>query len=72
MPRVAYRGFLLMGHLVAKTIEEAMAELRRDVARWNGEMAELKAQGQLDIVERVKEWIAEAERILARWDDAGA
>jgi len=53
---------------MSKTLEEAMAEFRRDVARWRTEMAELKAQGQHDLVARVKGWIEESERILNRWD----
>lgn len=54
--------------VMAKTIEEAMAELRRDVTRWNAELAQLKAQGQHDLVQRINHWIKEAEDILARWD----
>jgi len=56
------------GLAVVKTLEEAMAELRRDVARWHTEMAGLKAQGQHDLVDRLKGWIEEAEHILSRWD----
>ncbi len=52
---------------MAKTMEEAMAELRRDVIRWKAEIAQLQAAGNHDIVERIKEWIAEADRILDRW-----
>jgi anti-sigma-K factor RskA len=54
---------------MAKTIEEAMSELRRDVARWQAELSQFKDQGQRDVVEKMKVWIEEAERILARWDD---
>ena len=56
------------GDDLAKTIEEAMTELRRDVARWHSEMANLRAQGQHDLVERMKGCIEEAERILHRWE----
>ena len=55
---------------MAKTVEETMGELRRDVERWEAEMVVLKEQGQHDLVERLKEWIKESERILARWDKA--
>jgi hypothetical protein len=54
---------------MAKTMEEAMSELRRDVERWHTEIVKLGAEGHHELVERIRFWIAEAEGILARWDN---
>lgn len=32
-------------------------------------MAQLKNEGDRDIVDRIQKWIEEADRILERWDD---
>lgn len=53
---------------MAKTMKEAMTELRRDVTRWKAEIAQLKAEGDQDLIERIQNWINEADRILDRWD----
>ncbi|HUO01930.1 MAG TPA: hypothetical protein VMU31_04060 [Rhizomicrobium sp.] len=49
--------------------EKVIDGLRLDVERWKSEMADLKASGQAELVERVKSWIAEAEKVLAKWDE---
>lgn len=55
--------------MTAKNVEDVIEGLRQDVARWKDEMADLKANGQADLVEKVSGWIAEAEKVLARWDE---
>jgi aminoglycoside phosphotransferase (APT) family kinase protein len=54
---------------LAKTMREAMAEFRRDVARWKAEITQLKNKGDRDLIDRLQKWIEEADRILDRWDD---
>jgi aminoglycoside phosphotransferase (APT) family kinase protein len=54
---------------LAKTMREAMAEFRRDVARWKAEITQLKNEGDRDLIDRLQKWIEEADRILDRWDD---
>lgn len=61
-----------VGRRMVKTIEEAMDELRRDVARWNVEIAQLQEQGQHELVTKMKRWIEEAERVLTRGDEAAS
>ena len=53
---------------MAKTMREAMGELRRDVARWKDEIGQLKTEGDQDVIDRLQRWIAEADHILDRWD----
>jgi aminoglycoside phosphotransferase (APT) family kinase protein len=54
---------------LAKTMREAMAEFRRDVARWKAEITQLKDEGDRELIDRLQKWIEEADRILDRWDD---
>ena len=53
---------------MAKTMPEAMAELRRDVTRWKIELAQLKTIGDRELIGRIHSWIEEADSILERWD----
>jgi len=51
-----------------KSVEQIIADLRRDVAHWKGEVARLRTEGDTDLVETYEGWIREAERVLSRWD----
>lgn len=56
---------------MVKTIKEAMAELRQDVARWRAQVGLMEAEGQHEIVANIQEWIDKGEQLLDRWDDYG-
>ena len=49
---------------MAKTVREAVEDLRRDVARWKAEIKELAGDGHSDLGIQLTAWIAEAERII--------
>jgi hypothetical protein len=52
-----------------KSVDELMAELRRDVDAWKAKLGALKADDQYaGLVEKIEGWIKEAERVLARWN----
>jgi hypothetical protein len=51
-----------------KTVELLMADLRKDVGAWQTKLAPLRGRPEYaDLVQRIEEWIGEAERVLARW-----
>jgi hypothetical protein len=52
----------------AKTIEELMADLRRDVEQWKRQLAKL-GDDHADIAARIREWIDRAERVLSQFPD---
>jgi hypothetical protein len=53
---------------MAKKIEELMDELRQDLARWKRDIESIKEQSpSSELPEKIEAWIAEAERVLARW-----
>jgi hypothetical protein len=53
---------------MARTMEEAMTSLRRDVARWKDYIQELEDMRKPTIAENIKKWVAEAERLIAQWE----
>ena len=53
---------------MAKTTEELMSELRQDLARWKSEIESIREQSpSSELPDKIDMWIAEAERVLARW-----
>lgn len=57
---------------MAKTISASMDELRKDLAYWKSELEHLRTMSSdLAAIERIERWVAEAERVLSRWDKAG-
>lgn len=60
------------GGTMAKTISASMDELRKDLAYWKSELEHLRTMSSdLAAIERIERWVAEAERVLSRWDKAG-
>ena len=47
-----------------------MEELRRELAQMKQQAERLRAEGNLAGVEFLERWIADAEKVLARWDGA--
>jgi len=57
---------------VAKKVESVIDGLREDVARWKSEMAELQDGSDKELARKVAGWVAEAEKVLAKWDEPRA
>jgi len=53
----------------ARTMEEAMMSLRRDVARWKGYIEDLEGMSKPNIAEDIQKWVVEAERLITQWED---
>ena len=58
---------------MARDMSQFFAYLRRDVNRWKSDIATFEAEGQFEIAAAIKDWVAEAERIIKQFgsdDDA--
>jgi phage host-nuclease inhibitor protein Gam len=53
---------------VVRDMSEVIADLKRDIERWESEMAGAHAAGQRELAAQIRRWIAEGEKIIA---DAG-
>ena len=47
------------------SIEEYIAEMRRDIERWKREIADCEKAGAPEIAKTIRMWIVEDERIVA-------
>jgi hypothetical protein len=47
-----------------KTLTTAIEDLRRDVARWQREIAVLEGHGHFQLSEQLRLWVEEARRII--------
>lgn len=53
---------------VVRDVKEVMDDLRRNVARWKTELARLQGEGLHSTAEGLSKVIADAEKVLSRWD----
>jgi hypothetical protein len=52
----------------AERVQALMNEFRRDASGWKLELAQLKAEGQIELVATIEGRTNEAERVLTRWE----
>jgi hypothetical protein len=57
--------------MAAKKVENVINGLREDVERWKLQMAALQ-EGDGELARKISGWIAEAEKVLAKWDEPRA
>jgi hypothetical protein len=53
---------------MAKNITEVIDELRQEVVHWKEELARLRSEGSALAAEQMEKVIADAERVINRWD----
>ena len=59
------------GGTMAKSVNQTMEELRREMTLWKQKVKQLRAEGQFSNIDIIERWIADAEAVLSRWDNAG-
>jgi hypothetical protein len=57
---------------VAQTINDFVAELRQLAARWRDDIIKLESAGESELVDQIKAWIDEAERIIEAHENVHA
>lgn len=50
---------------MVKSMKEAMAGLRRDIDRWEADLAKAETEGYGDLATKIRCWIAEGKMIIA-------
>ena len=50
---------------MTQTKDDFLADLRRLVSRWQGDIPKLEAVGERRLADQVRSWIAEAQGIIA-------
>lgn len=54
--------------MTGRNANDVINGLRLDLARWKAELEDLRESGQADLADKVSGWIAEAEKVIAKWD----
>ncbi|HUO02426.1 MAG TPA: hypothetical protein VMU31_06590 [Rhizomicrobium sp.] len=55
---------------MAKSVSQSMEELRQELAQMKQQLERMRLQGDLSNIDFLERWIADAEKVLARWDHA--
>jgi hypothetical protein len=57
---------------MAQTMSDFVSEMRQLAARWRDDIVKLESAGESELVDQIKAWIEEAERIIEAHENVHA